>query len=111
MPTNLEGKAKYAENIWDSLFKQHIELEEKVLYPMVFSYASSLSDLINELQKEHEEIAIAFKNLSPESEGLDRLGKLIEGHVRKEERVLFQQAQELLTEEQLHQLKTLLSVG
>lgn len=111
MPTSLEGKAKYAENTWDSLFKPHIELEEKVLYPMVSSYVPSLSGLISELLKEHQEIAIAFKSLNPQSEELDRLGKLIERHVRKEERVLFQQAQELMTEEQLDQLKTLLSAG
>lgn len=111
MPTDLEGKVEYAENTWDSLFEPHVELEEKVLYPMIYSYAPSLSGLISELLKEHQEIAIAFKSLNPQSEELDRLGKLIERHVRKEERMLFQQAQELLTEEQLDQLKTLLSAG
>ncbi len=109
MPTDLAGKVDYAKNTWDSLIKQHVELEEKVLYPTLIIYAPSLSNLVNELKKEHDEIRDLFNNLILDIESMDRLGKLIEQHVRKEERMLFQKAQELLTEEQLDQLKTLLS--
>jgi hemerythrin-like domain-containing protein len=56
-------------------------------------------------------MAHGLDNLKPEIEEMDQLGHLIERHVRKEERVLFQQLQELFTEEAMDQLRKLLSGG
>ena len=111
MPVDLEGKSEYAKEAWEGLLKAHIELEERVLFPAISKMTSSLSDLLNELGQEHKQMTYLFENLNPTIEALDKLGKLIEQHVRKEERVLFQRAQELLTEQDLDQLKTLLSAG
>jgi hemerythrin-like domain-containing protein len=111
MPVDLEGKVKYAQAAWEGLIKPHIELEERVLFVTISGKTSSFSDLLNELRNEHELMTSMFKGLTPEIKQLDKLGQLIEQHVRKEERVLFQRVQELLTEEELDQLKTLLSAG
>lgn len=111
MPTDLAGKANYAKDIWDSLIKPHLLLEENVLFPTVLNNAPSLSNLVTDLRKEHKEIMAIFNKLTHDIETLDGLGNLIEQHVRKEERIFFQEVQELLSDEQLSQLRTLLSAS
>ena len=111
MPVTSKGKVEYAREAWFSLIKGHIEIEESVLFPFVLQKQASLSELINELRDQHHQIALGLEKIQPDPEEMDRIGRLLERHIRKEERVLFQQVQELLTEEEMDELKTILSTG
>lgn len=84
------------------LLAGHFEVEETVLFPALRRHLPQLA-LIDELTAEHRSLRRSFANLE-ELEGagliaaLQRLGGDLERHVRKEERVLFQAAQEALDE-------------
>ena len=71
------------------------------------SKTDSLREIINHLRQERGQLITLFESLSTDHEAvLYKMGDLLEKHVRKEERVLFQQIQADLTEEELLQIKT-----
>ncbi len=110
MPKTTEERIVYADELWESLIKEHLHLEEEVLFPTVSQMASSLQRMVDELIAEHVQIRDYFSQLSLSDElALDKLGRLIEGHIRKEERQFFQQVQKVLTPMELGKLKSLLS--
>lgn len=101
-PTDIEGKMAYCASFYHRELKHHFELESK-LWQQVSSKSNELRDIINELTKERELLIDLFKELESKTESkiLFQLGALLEQHVRKEERVLFQQIQKDLSEEEL----------
>ena len=68
----------------------HFEVEEEVLFPVMERCLGRL-ELVGELRKEHGSLAglIARLDLTPGISSLDEFARLLEGHVRKEERQLF----------------------
>lgn len=110
MPTTLKGKIEYAQELWTQLIEEHFKIEEKELFPFVENESGTLNRLSKELIKEHYQIREYFEKISESNEDeLDSLGRLIELHVRKEERAYFQEIQQTLDEESLSKLKTALS--
>ncbi|MFA0961941.1 hemerythrin domain-containing protein [Roseivirga sp. BDSF3-8] len=113
MPADPAGKIDYFLSFYSEVLEAHMDKEEKLLFPFVSEKASALQRLIRELTTDHEEIRRLSKNLDSASEmiaeHLDELGRLLEKHVRREERQLFQRIQELLSEGQLLELSKLLT--
>jgi iron-sulfur cluster repair protein YtfE (RIC family) len=90
---------------FDSEILDHFRFEEQVLFPMLAGFAA-LSDLISELTAEHVQITALLTQLRRESdrETVTKLCTSLRDHVRKEESVLFEQAQGLLSAGQLQDI-------
>jgi iron-sulfur cluster repair protein YtfE (RIC family) len=96
LPTDIDGKISYTLKIWNEELKNHFKNEESILFPAISGKNEEIDRLINELKNEHSliELRIIEMNDPTDSEKqLDDLGNLLELHIRKEERILFQQLQ------------------
>lgn len=101
----------------DQIFNQlkqelrvHAQIEEEIFYPVLAS-ESELADVVQEAVEEHaavKDILDEMEQLSSNSEAwenlLASLQDNVEHHVDEEEGDVFEQAQELITEESLNQL-------
>ena len=91
LPSDTNGKADYAFKFYHSELLKHFEEEEKVL-KLVEGINKPLDLMIGSILHEHQELHSAFKSINNHPEitmHLDKIGKLLENHVRKEERQLF----------------------
>lgn len=107
-PQDLEGKRDYATSFYNRQLKAHMDLEEEKLFPQIVNRTKSIDQLVKELIREHREIEEYMRKLPDSTDlstDLDQLGHLLERHVRKEERQLFQQIQAALTADELNNLK------
>ena len=96
-----EMLALYADDV-----RFHFQAEEKFLFPAARRIAA-LAPLVRELRAEHTRLRRAFaaahrRTLS--SAELTRFAGLLEGHIRKEERQLFEQCQKQMSEGELSAL-------
>lgn len=108
LPTTLEGKAKYAWELYETQIKGHFEVEEEKLIPFIKLKDAEIQKLIQEIKEEHQLLRNYFSQIQDQSYDanlLDTLGRLLENHIRKEERVFFQRLQALLDQETLEALK------
>jgi len=108
MPTIPEDKASLAKLKYDTELKVHFEAEEKILFPFVNGKSAELDKIINELIEEHRLLESGINGLSSATDlvtSLDSVGKLLESHIRKEERQLFERIQEIFSEEELKELE------
>lgn len=108
LPTDPEGKKDYYLDFFLKHLQPHLQLEERVLFPFVRDRHPELDRLIGELELEHQQVQdqtgeLRFGENMPEK--LNRLGHLLENHIRKEERELFEKIQDLLPEEDLQELQ------
>jgi len=98
MPNTPEGKRTYLYLFLDDYLEPHLQREEQELFPRVRQYTSALDEMIAALEKDHayfrQQIA-SLKNFSGDNliQTMDRLGRRLEKHVRKEEREFFQEVQ------------------
>jgi len=93
-----------------SLFNQevrfHFDAEERVLFPAAERFAE-LRTLVSELREEHVKIRTAVDCASAgrmDARGLVSFSTLVSGHIRREERELFEGMQRLFSSEELHDL-------
>jgi hemerythrin-like domain-containing protein len=92
--------------LFENEIRFHFEAEEQVLFPFAAS-APSLRDLVDELRVEHVSLrhyaagAAAGRLTVPE---LQLLSASLAGHVRKEERQLFEGMQQFFSTEELTRL-------
>lgn len=108
LPSDIEGKIKYAIDTFHSDLIIHFEDEEKILFPAAAGKSDECDKLINELIDEHKffyEKIPALENTPDIVDEMDLIGFKLEEHIRKEERILFNLIQEILTEEELKVLK------
>jgi iron-sulfur cluster repair protein YtfE (RIC family) len=106
LPTDLIGKVKYAKEAWEKELKIHFKNEEKILFPFVKDRDAELDQLIEDILEEHKKIKGLVKSLDTsenKEEVLNDLGVLLEKHIRKEERKVFQKIQ-LLFKDKLNEL-------
>lgn len=108
MPTDVTGKKDLLKNSFNDNLKPHFKKEEEVLFPEIKGIDDKVDQLVEELIEDHQKIA----NLTDEiltmehpKDKMDELGHLLEKHIRKEERELFERLQEILEEEQLSSFK------
>lgn len=92
--------------LFEQEIKFHFTAEESVLFPAARRF-SELIPLVEELNADHTRLRESFGRvkgspMSPES--LAAFGKELAGHIRKEERQLFEQLQQLMNEKELADL-------
>ena len=86
----------------------HFQSEEKYLFPAARRIAS-IAPLVRELRAEHTRLRRAFavaRRRRLRTEELIRFADLLEGHIRKEERRLFEECQKQMSEEELGEIGT-----
>jgi iron-sulfur cluster repair protein YtfE (RIC family) len=104
-PTELAEKIDYAIAFYQKQLIPHFDLEAK-LWRQVATKSTVLSDLVQCMKEERQALIESFETLRtlPSEGNLNKMGQMLEAHIRKEERVLFQQIQQDLTEEELNDL-------
>ena len=108
LPKDLNGKMKYTIDVYNSSLKHHFDDEEKILFPPIMGKNKLLENLIYEIINEHrllEKFIAELTITKNQVELLDKIGKILDEHIRKEERDLFQKAQEVLTESELSEIE------
>ncbi|MFT3747267.1 MAG: hemerythrin domain-containing protein [Agriterribacter sp.] len=91
MPVDTEGKIVYAIDFFYAHLTEHFGREEAIL-EKVKNVNEEIDALSKEIVREHEALKNGFIELKAADDkiaALDELGKMLEAHVRKEERVLF----------------------
>lgn len=104
LPADLIGKMNYAKEIYTDELEHHFKDEEQIVFPFLTGKNKDVDALISEILNEHVILKekILSLNENPDlSDELDEIGKILEEHVRKEERILFEKAQVLLNDEEL----------
>jgi iron-sulfur cluster repair protein YtfE (RIC family) len=112
LPKTVFDKVKYTIRFYNSGLIKHFKKEEKILFPAVNDKSSEIDVLFDEIISEHKKIKELVTQLEfgkNKMDILDELGMLLESHIRKEERVLFEKIQNLLNDEELIQLEEKLS--
>ena len=97
-PPELSKQVHVVVAFFTETLRPHFEIEELALFPLVRQRLPDRAALIRTLSSEHDQVRSLIRDLerNPASdleERLPMLGKLLEGHVRSEERVLFQAVQ------------------
>lgn len=101
LPSDSAGKAVYALNFYKEELVKHFEEEEKIL-KLVTGVNAALDLMVETIFHEHQELHVLFKSINNHprvTAHLDKLGKALEIHVRKEERELFPLIQETCSED------------
>ena len=91
----------YAEDV-----RSHFQAEEKFLFPAARRLAP-VAPLVRELLAEHKKLRRAFsaaRRRPLKSAELTRFADLLEAHIRKEERRLFEECQQRMSAEELSSL-------
>ena len=104
LPKDLDGKINYMIDVYNFSLKNHFEDEEKILFPVIAGKDNLLDNLVYEIINEHrllEKLIAELTTSKNQIELLDEIGKILDAHIRKEERDLFPKAQEVLTESEL----------
>ncbi len=112
LPTDTEGKIAYARDLFSSLINHHMAREEEQLFSYLVGKNQELEVLCEDLRKDHQEIRSLFQQLEStqdQRETTDQLGRLLERHVRQEERVFFEMIQEKLDEPALQEIAGILN--
>ena len=104
MPETLEGKRDYTILFYNSELKKHFAEEEEILFPYVTGKGIEIGKLISEIISEHrrmERLISELESTEKLENTMDELGWLLEKHIRKEERQLFVEIENVLSEEEL----------
>lgn len=96
LPTDVPGKVAFAKTEYAQRLQAHFEREEAWLIPLCEAEGGPLAEMAERILSEHETIRTGITALNEQSgpETLDQLGRLIESHIRFEEREWFQAIQE-----------------
>ena len=104
LPSDAPGKADYALKFYQDEIIKHFADEEKVT-SLVKGLNPELDLLIDEMEKEHVQLHELFRRINNNSDlsaHLDKLGRTLEDHVRKEERQIFPMIQDRCSDEVLN---------
>ena len=111
MPEKISEKVDFLKAKYRLEIEKHFHAEENILFPFLTGKNTVIDELIVDLIKDHKKLAENIVMLDTHSDSeklLDETGCLLERHIRKEERVLFQKIQQVLSEEELNELEKLL---
>ncbi|MDP2412988.1 hemerythrin domain-containing protein [Daejeonella sp.] len=106
LPLDAEGKAEYAMKYYREELLDHFEKEEKMI-PMIKGINATLDSLLTCMKAEHQELHSLFNSINIDQDlptQLDVIGRALESHVRKEDRVIFPLIQECCPDEGLNKL-------
>ena len=87
-------QADYIVKFYEEHLRQHFRAEEEALFPLAAAHVEEARTIVNELLSQHrlmEEYVHRFRSPDPETleSHLREFGKLLVGHIRKEDRGLF----------------------
>lgn len=111
LPLDIVGKSEYALEFYKNKLIAHFIVEEKIL-SLVKGLNADMDVLIKEILEEHNRFHISFNLINTKdnpAEHLDKLGKDLELHIRKEERKLFPLIQENCSKQILNAIDRILS--
>jgi hypothetical protein len=103
----VRDKMEHVQSYWDTDLFVHFENENEILYPFVKGRDALLDKMLERMKKEHIKISGMVKNLESAADfekAIDELGRMMEAHIRFEERELFEKIQEIFTHEELSAL-------
>ena len=107
LPTDDEGKRNYTISFYKTDLAKHFQFEEEILFPFVNKQSDLLKEQTVQLISEHKKLKRLIQKLSTPGDVetmLDRIGMLLEKHIRFEERVYFQKVQEIFPDNALDEL-------
>lgn len=108
LPDDSVGKMNYVMELYEKELKNHFKDEEQILLPYLKEKDVELDALISEILNEHiilKERILSLNDNPNLVNQLDEIGRILDEHVRKEERILFEKAQAILNESELEQIK------
>ena len=104
MPSTLKDKKDYTISFYKTELVKHFQDEENILFPAVKNKNAEVDRLIAEIISEHRKMELLVSELEKTNrmeDVLDELGKLLEKHIRKEERELFVEIERVLNDKEL----------
>lgn len=107
LPSDDEGKRNYTISFYKTDLAKHFQFEEEILFPFVNKQSDLLKEQTVQLISEHKKLKSMIQKLSTPGNVetlLDRIGMLLEKHIRFEERVYFQKVQEIFPDNELDDL-------
>jgi iron-sulfur cluster repair protein YtfE (RIC family) len=108
LPTDLIGKMNFAKEIYHTELEHHFKDEEEFVFPYLKGKDVKLDNLISEIMNEHiilKEKILSLNDNPNLLDQLDEIGNILGEHIRKEERTLFEKAQEILKDEELKSIE------
>jgi len=111
LPNDTEGKVNYTLNAYEKELLPHFKKEEEYLFPVVKGKTEKTDHLIDDLLNEHKiitNLVLRLQSDSDKEELLNELGNVLTNHIRKEERELFAVLPDILSDEELDRLASLL---
>lgn len=112
LPKTISDKVEYTKSFYKNELVKHFTNEEEILYPAVKNKSDEIDELFEEIISEHKRIkqlVVQLESSENKDDILNELGVLLELHIRKEERILFEKIQSLLSDNELKQLGKKLS--
>jgi iron-sulfur cluster repair protein YtfE (RIC family) len=103
LPAATKEKAAYALEMFEGSIRQHFQSEEQLLSRLSERHPA-LEIWVSEITSEHRGLSAQFGQLKDARDlesKLDQLGQMLEGHIRKEERILFPLIEEICTDAEL----------
>ena len=91
----------YAEWFYKSHLMPHFEIEEKY----VFTVLGNNHNLVRRALKEHRQLRRLFNSIKTDQKSIGLIEEKLEAHIRFEERVLFNEIQQVATPEQLIEIE------
>lgn len=111
LPRDPTALVAHVRKVFTDEIEAHFQVEESQVLAAVAGRSPALDAVCAEVRAEHDAMRALVTDLArPEltaaetDERLDRLGELLEAHVRKEERTLYEGVQEVLSERELVEL-------
>ncbi|NWF51166.1 MAG: hemerythrin domain-containing protein [Ignavibacteriaceae bacterium] len=104
LPKDLIGKMNFAKEIYHTELEHHFRDEEQFVFPFLKEKDAELDNLISEILNEHiilKEKILSLVDNPNLIDQLDEIGNILGEHVRKEERILFEKAQTILSDDEL----------
>lgn len=101
----VQSLARLVVSHYDAEMRSHFESEETIVFPALASF-EDLRTVIVELLREHRnlEALVELLRSNPELQQLESFTTMLMQHVRKEERVLFEETQRILSREGLDRI-------
>ncbi|MBI3696106.1 MAG: hemerythrin domain-containing protein [Acidobacteria bacterium] len=103
-PETAVDLGRRVENMYELELRNHFEVEERILFPAILSGLGP-TPLVDELVAEHRKLeALVEGAKTAQPAALLAFAAALSGHIRREERELFEDIQKRLTAETLAQL-------
>ena len=104
LPKDLLGKMNFAKEMFHKELEHHFKDEEEFVFLYLKGKDVELDKLISEILDEHiilKEKILSLTDNPNLIDQLDEIGRILDEHIRKEERNLFEKAQQILNAEEL----------